>query len=165
MGKISNKKLYAPLSRFDILKNQYVQEAKVLAKDILEGTEPNVNALAKIRLAAIVDKKHLKGDCVISVFLQALSEQNEFSHWRGGKRIKISEKMIRKIYHHHFTKEVTVKVFCTENRLTKSKYYRVVNCNVKLPSDKEYLEKLKATVYFELHPQKLDHLVKVELES
>lgn len=109
--------------------------------------------VAKVRLLSCYDKTHLKGDFVISMIVSISEEirsEMEFTPWRGGKRMKISEHFLRKIYHNHFTKEMEVTEFCVKNHLTRSKYYRIVNCDVKLKSDKEYFMNLKKSVEIDI---------------
>lgn len=157
MKKICDQKLYAEFDSFDALNIEYVEKAKGIAERIFNKEEVSIAEIAEIRLKAVMDKTHLKGDFVITVFL-VMQEQmklkelelREFKPWRGGKRLKLTEKTIRKIYRNHFVKDKTVTEFCKENRITRCKYYRVVNCDVKLVEDIFYLRALKIEVLNEM---------------
>lgn len=139
---IKPEKLYAEFNEVTLSTKPYVQLARKVAAQIRDGEKPDINDLAFIREAASKDIELLKGDYVISAFLTAMT----WDRWENGKAIDINEKEAEKIYRHHFNKTMTVKDFCLQNRLTRNKYYRVLNCNVKYQPHKEQLQEIKARV-------------------
>lgn len=140
MGYISEEKLYAPFNKTKTLELDYVQKAKKIAERINKGEEVPVEELAEIRNAAIADRTNLKGDFVISCFLDAMQQ---FNRWKRGKMIHTNDREVEKVYRNYFSKEITVVEFCKRNPITRSKYYRIVNCDVKDTETKEQLQAIK----------------------
>ncbi len=143
MGYISEEKLYAPFNKTKTLELDYVQKAKKIAERINKGEEVPVEELAEIRNAAIADRTNLKGDFVISCFLDAMQQ---FNRWKRGKMIHTNDREVEKVYRNYFSKEITVVEFCKRNPITRSKYYRIVNCDVKDAETKEQLQAIKARI-------------------
>lgn len=141
MGYISDKKLYAPFNRVNTLELEYVQQAKTLAIKIAAGEEVTTEELAAVRNGAVADRTHLKGDFVISCFLDMM----QFERWEGGKRIRISDDQIARIYRNDM-QGGSVTHFCNNERLTRTKYYRIKNMDVKDAESKERLETIKRQV-------------------
>lgn len=146
MGYISDEKLYAPFNKTKTLELDYVQKAKKIAERINKGEEVPVEELAEIRNAAIADRTNLKGDFVISCFLDAL---RQFNRWEKGKMIHTNDREVEKIYRNHFSKELSVTEFCKRNPITRSKYYRIVNCDVQNVETKEQLQAIKDRIEME----------------
>lgn len=141
MGYISDEKLYAPFNRVNTLELEYVQQAKALAIKIAAGEEVTTEELAAVRNGAIADRKNLKGDFVISCFLDMM----QFERWEGGKRIRISDNQIARIYRNDM-QGGSVTQFCKNERLTRTKYYRIKNMDVKDAESKERMEAIKQQV-------------------
>lgn len=145
MGYISDEKLYAPFNKTKTLELDYVQKAKKIAERINKGEEISVEELAEIRNAAVNDRTNLKGDFVISCFLDAM----QFNRWKKGKMIHTNDREVEKIYRNHFSKELSVTEFCKRNPITRSKYYRIVNCDVQNVETKEQLQAIKDRIEME----------------
>lgn len=143
VGYISEEKLYAPFNKTKTLEIDYVQKAKKIAERINKGEEVPAEELAEIRNAAIADRTNLKGDFVISCFLDALQQ---FNRWDKGKMIRTNDREVEKVYRNYFSKEITVVEFCKRNPITRSKYYRIVNCDVQNVETKEQLQAIKARI-------------------
>lgn len=143
MGYISDKKLFAPFNRVNTLDLEYVQQAKELAERIAMHGEDSVTEeeLAEVRLGAVADRSNLKGDFVISCFLDMM----QFDRWEGGKRIRVSDDQIARIYRNDM-QGGSVTHFCNNERLTRTKYYRIKNMDVKDAESKERLETIKRQV-------------------
>ena len=146
MGKINDEKLYAPFNKTKTLELDYVQKAKKIAERINKGEEIPVEELAEIRNAAVNDRTNLKGDFVISCFLDALQQ---FNRWERGKMIHTNDKEVEKVYRNHFSKELSVVEFCRSNAITRNKYYRILNCNVKDTETKKQLQAIKERIGIE----------------
>ena len=141
MGYISDKKLYAPFNRVNTLELEYVQQAKALAIKIAAGEEVTTEELAAVRNGAVGDRKNLKGDFVISCFLDMMN----FNRYEGGKRIRISDSQIARIFRNDMS-DGNVSQFCLNERLTRTKYYRIKNMDVRNAESKERLEAIKRQV-------------------
>lgn len=139
---IKPEKLYAEFNEVTLSDKAYVQLARKVAAQIRDGEKPDINDLAFIREAASKDIELLKGDYVISAFLTAMT----WDRWANGKCIDITETLAEKIYRHHFKRDISVKEFCEVHFITRNKYYRVVNCDVKYQPHKEQLQEIKARV-------------------
>lgn len=148
MARISHEKLTAPFERFDVLELDYVTRAKEIALKISRGEEVEQSELEEVRLAAVNDRKHLKGDFVISMFLD-LVESGEFNRWEGGKMIHTNEHEMTKVFRNHFSGELSVSEFCKHNALTRNKYYRILNCDVKNQQKKDEMLELKNRIGLE----------------
>lgn len=146
MGYISDEKLYAPFNKTKTLELDYVQKAKKIAERINKGEEVPVEELAEIRNAAVNDRTNLKGDFVISCFLDALQQ---FNRWEKGKMIRATDKEMEKVYRNYFTKELTVKKFCEQYKMDRNKYYRIVNCDVQNIDKKTEMQELKDKIEME----------------
>lgn len=151
MTRISEEKLKAPFERFDVLDIDYVQQAKEVALKISRGEHVASEEIEKIRLAAVNDRKHLKGDFVISMFLDLVESGVNFNRWEGGKMIHTNRKEVEKVYHNHFSGELSVTEFCRRNAMTRNKYYRILNCNVKHEAARERLQAIKMEIEKEYH--------------
>lgn len=143
---ISEVKLKAGFKRADTLNLLYVRQAKNIAERIRKGEEVDWKEIAEVRLRAVDDRDNLKGDFVISVFLELMEQGIMFDRWEKGRSIKVSDKLARKVFENELTKEISVTKFCQDNRLTRNKYYRIANCNVKDADKKAELENLKSEV-------------------
>lgn len=146
MGYISDEKLYAPFNKTKTLELDYVQKAKKIAERINKGEEVPTEELAEIRNAAIADRTNLKGDFVISCFLDALQQ---FNRWERGKMIRATNKEMEQVYRNYFTKKLTVEKFCEQYKMDRNKYYRIVNCNVKNIDKKAEMQELKDKIEME----------------
>lgn len=146
MGYISDEKLYAPFNKTKTLELDYVQKAKKIAERINKGEEVPTEELAEIRNAAIADRTNLKGDFVISCFLDALQQ---FNRWERGKMIRATDKEMEQVYRNYFTKKLTVEKFCEQYKMDRNKYYRIVNCNVKNIDKKTEMQELKDKIEME----------------
>lgn len=145
MGYISDKKLYAPFNRIETVNLDYVQKAKDIALRMIAGEDVPIEEIAEVRLGAVDDRKNLKGDHTISCFLDAF---DDFKRWEGGKRIRISDDQIARIYRNDM-QGGSVSHFCNNERLTRTKYYRIKNMDVKDAESKERLEAIKQQVAVE----------------
>lgn len=145
-GRISKQKLEEPFKRADLLNMPYVEHAKSIARRIMNGEYVSQDEIIDVRLDAVNDRNNLKGDFVISVFLELMEQGVKFDRWEKGKAVKISDQMARKIFENEITRELNVTAFCQENRLTRNKYYRIANCDVKDADKRAELEKIKAEV-------------------
>lgn len=139
MGYISDEKLYAPFNRVNTLEMDYVKKAKEIAETIAAGGEPDIDDLAFVREASTNDRKNLKGDFVISCFLDMI---DSFNRWEGGKRVRISDDLAARIYRNQL-KGGNVSFFCERNRITRTKYYRILNITMKDAESKERFEAIK----------------------
>lgn len=146
MARISSKKLSAPFERFDVLELDYVMRAKDIALKISQGEPVSQDELEEVRLAAVNDRKHLKGDFVISMFLDLVDSGMKFNRWEGGKMIHTNEHEMKKVFHNHFSGELSVVEFCRRNALTRNKYYRILNCDVKNQQKKDEMLSLKSQI-------------------
>lgn len=146
MSRISEDKLKAPFRRFDVLDIDYVQKAKEVALKISRGEHVALEEIEEIRLAAVNDRKHLKGDFVISMFLDLVESGVKFNRWEHGKMIHTNNREIEKVYRNHFSGELSVTEFCRQNAMTRNKYYRILNCDVKHVPTKEQMEEIKETI-------------------
>ena len=146
MARISDEKLKAPFKRFDVLEIDYVQKAKEVALKISRGEDVSPGEIEEIRLAAVNYRKHLKGDFVISMFLDLVESGVKFNRWEHGKMIHTNNKEIEKVYRNHFSDELSVTEFCKLNAMTRNKYYRILNCDVKHELTKEKMEQVKASI-------------------
>lgn len=140
MANISKEKLRDKFRPFNALDMSYVRLGEKIAKQYINNEPIDQGELENVRCWACEDRMHLKGDFVISLFVNLYEPKAKFNRWNKGKTMKISKRLLCKIFANHFSKELSVTEFCTKNRITRTKYYRVINCNVKNQSDKEYLE-------------------------
>lgn len=143
MPRISKEKLERPFKRFDVLENEYVVKAKNVALRLKAGEQVPHEEIEEIRLMAVNDRKNLKGDFVISMFLDLVESGVKFERWTKGKSIHTNNKEIEKVFRNHFSKESSVTEFCRENVMTRNKYYRIVNCDVKNEEHVKVLEDIK----------------------
>lgn len=146
MGNISDYKLSLPFKRMDVLQKEYVRKAKDIAIRLNAGKEVRHDEINEIRLLAVNDRNNLKGDFVISVFLELAESGMKFERWDRGKAVKINDKLARKIFENEITRELNVTAFCEKNRLTRNKYYRIAKCDIKDEIKKAELEQLKLEV-------------------
>lgn len=146
MGYISEEKLNKEFKRFDVLELEYVTRAKDVALRLNQGLEVSQEEIKWIRNQAVNDRKHLKGDFVISMFLELIESGVKFERWQKGKSIHTNDKELLKVYRNHFSKKLNATEFCKRNAMTRNKYYRIVNCDVKNPEHREVMEKLKEKV-------------------
>lgn len=146
MARISHEKLKAPFKRFDVLDIDYVQQAKEVALKISRGEDLAPGEIERIRLAAVNDRKHLKGDFVISMFLDLVESGVKFNRWEHGKMIHTNDREIEKVYRNHFSGALSVTEFCRQNAMTRNKYYRILNCDVKHQETKEKMEQMKLDI-------------------
>lgn len=110
-GRISPEKLNAPFKRADLLNMDYVEHAKSVAKRINNGEHVSQDELIDIRLDAVNDRNNLKGDFVISVFLELMEQGVKFDRWEKGKSIRVDRKLAEKIFVNEVTKKLTVTAF------------------------------------------------------
>lgn len=146
MARISDEKLKAPFERFDVLELDYVERARDIAIRLSNGGEISQEEIEYVRLAAVNDRQHLKGDFVVSMFLDLVESGVKFNRWEHGKMIHTNEKEVTKVYRNHFSKELSVTEFCRQNAITRNKYYRILNCDVKHLRTKERMEQIKADI-------------------
>ena len=146
MSRISSEKLKAPFERFDVLDIDYVEKAKEVALKISRGEDVPQSEIEAIRLAAVNDRKHLKGDFVISMFLDLVDSGVKFNRWEHGKMIHTNNREVEKVYRNHFSGALSVTEFCRQNAMTRNKYYRILNCDVKHEPTKESLQQIKQTI-------------------
>lgn len=146
MARISDEKLKAPFERFDVLEIDYVRKAKEIALRLTAGEGVSQIEIEDVRLSAVNDRKHLKGDFVISMFLDLVESGVKFNRWEHGKMIHTNDKEVLKVYHNHFSKALSVVEFCRRNAMTRNKYYRILNCDVKHVPTAERLREMKKEV-------------------
>ena len=146
MARISDEKLNAPFERFDVLEIDYVEKAKQVALKISRGEDVSPEEIQEIRLAAVNDRKHLKGDFVISMFLDLVESGVKFNRWEHGKMIHTNNREVEKVYHNHFSEKLSVTDFCKLNAMTRNKYYRILNCNVKHEPTKKTMQEIKERI-------------------
>ena len=146
MARISESKLKAPFNRFDVLDIDYVQKAKDVALRLSAGEEVPHEEIEEIRLAAVNDRQHLKGDFVISMFLDLVESGYKFQRWEHGKMIHTNNREVEKVYRNHFSKELSVTEFCRQNAMTRNKYYRILNADVKHEETRENLKEIRAKI-------------------
>lgn len=147
-SRISEEKLNAPFKRADLMNMDYVEHAKSVAKRLNNGEDASQlqDEIIDIRLDAVNDRTNLKGDFVISVFLELMEQGVKFDRWEKGKSIRVDRKLAKKIFVNEVTKKLTVTAFCEQNGLTRNKYYRIANCDVKNSDKKAELEMIKENV-------------------
>lgn len=145
-GRISPEKLNEPFKRTDLLDLQYIEHAKNVALRMKKGEYVHPDEIIDIRLDAVNDRKNLKGDFVISVFLELIEQGVKFERWEKGKSIRVNADLAKRIFENEVTKKLSVTEFCKENQLTRNKYYRIANCDVKNAEKKAELEEIKANV-------------------
>lgn len=154
--RITDEKLNKDFERFDVLTVDYVQKAKAIALKITNGEPVDIEDIKEIRLAAVNDRKNLKGDFVISMFLDIFeSNDKAFKRWDKGKMIRTNDKELERVFLNHFSKDLSVTDFCKKHRMTRSKYYRIVNCDVKNADAKEQLESFKEKIQKEFQKRKI----------
>ena len=146
MARISESKLKAPFERFDVLEIDYVQKAKNIALRLSVGEEVPQHEIEEVRLAAVNDRQHLKGDFVISMFLDLVDSGHKFNRWEHGKMIHTNNREVEKVYRNHFSKELSVTEFCRQNAMTRNKYYRILNCDVKHEETRENLKRIRSEI-------------------
>ena len=146
MARISESKLKAPFNRFDVLDIDYVQKAKDVALRQSAGEEVSHEEIEEIRLAAVNDRQDLKGDFVISMFLDLVESGYKFQRWEHGKMIHTNNREVEKVYRNHFSKELSVTEFCRQNAMTRNKYYRILNADVKHEETRENLKEIRAKI-------------------
>lgn len=146
LARISDEKLNAPFERFDVLELDYVARARDIAIRLSNGEEVGQEEVEYVRLAAVNDRQHLKGDFVISMFLDLVDSGVKFKRWEHGKMIHTNEKEVTKVYRNHFSGTLSVSEFCRQNAMTRNKYYRILKCDVKHPGTKERMEQIKAEI-------------------
>lgn len=144
--RIKPEKLNAPFKRADLLNIEYVEHAKSVAKRLNNGEYVSQDEIIDIRLDAVSDRKNLKGDFVISVFLELMEQGVKFDRWEKGKSIRIDGDLAKKVFENEVTGKLTVTEFCKQNGLTRNKYYRIANCDVKNSNKKAELEMIKENV-------------------
>lgn len=143
MGRISQAKLKAPFKRFDVLELYYVAQARDIALRLSAGEKVPHEEIEFVRNAAVNDRDHLKGDFVISMFLDLVDSGVKFNRWEHGKMIHTNDKELSKVYRNHFSDELSVTEFCRRNAMTRNKYYRILNCDVKHQETREHMQELK----------------------
>lgn len=143
MARISKEKLEAPFKRFDVLDIDYVSKARDIALRLSAGEEVALEEIKDIRLSAVNDRTHLKGDFVISMFLDLVDSGVKFNRWEHGKMIHTNNREISKVYRNHFSKALSVTEFCRQNAMTRNKYYRILNCDVKHQETRENMLAIK----------------------
>lgn len=146
MARISESKLKEPFKRFDVLELEYVSRAKDIALRLSAGEEVPHEEIEYVRLSAVNDRQHLKGDFVISMFLDLVDSGYKFQRWEHGKMIHTNDRELEKVYSNHFSGELSVVEFCRQNAMTRNKYYRILNCDVKHPATREHMQELKRLV-------------------
>lgn len=146
VSRISEEKLQAKFKRFDVLELDYVSRAKDIALRLSAGEEVPQEEFVYVRLAAVNDRKHLKGDFVISMFLDLVESGYKFERWEHGKMIHTNLKEISKVYRNHFSKDLPVTEFCRQNAMTRNKYYRILNCDVKHKETREQMLEVKEQI-------------------
>lgn len=146
MARISEKKLKEPFERFDVLELEYVTRAKDIALRLSAGENVAHEEIEFVRLAAVNDRQHLKGDFVISMFLDLLGAGYKFKRWEHGKMIHTNDRELEKVYRNHFSGALSVTDFCKSNAMTRNKYYRILNCDVKHEETKEKMQRMKSEI-------------------
>jgi len=146
MARISDSKLKAPFERFDVLDLDYVEQAKNIAIRLSRVEEVAQEEIEHVRLAAVNDRKHLKGDFVISMFLDLVESGVKFKRWEGGKMIHTNQREVEKVYRNHFSEALSVVEFCRQNAMTRNKYYRILNCDVKNEDSRKWLQEIKDSI-------------------
>lgn len=154
-SRISYEKLYAELFEVDdelVLEVDYLQWSEEVV-DKLEQGIVDVELIAKIRLAACDDKKHLKGTYCIEIAKLRRKVKKLEKALKGtvkrnneGKKFKATEMLIKSIYLNHKNKALPVKEFCKIAGISKNKYYRVINHDVEDAATVRYLKLLKKQV-------------------
>lgn len=158
LANISDEKLYAPIKNVRLVDKEYIEWAKEIAMRIVEfdptgeKTEykptPNSdleNKLAEIRLAATDDRDILKGDFVILCYVDLFRQQKQQGVEGKGKFLKMSDKLIQAIFENH-RDGGNVTEFCAKKRITRTKYYRVLNVKFKQERDVERVRGIKERV-------------------
>lgn len=146
MARISDEKLKAPFERFDVLELEYVARARDIAIRLSAGEKVSHEEIEYVRLAAVNDRQHLKGDFVISMFLDLVDSGVKFNRWEHGKMIHTNEKEISKVFRNHFSGALSVTEFCRQNAMTRNKYYRILNCDVKHQETKDRMKQIKTAI-------------------
>ena len=160
MANITDKKLYAPIQNVQFSNRDYIEKAKQIAKKIVEydtegtmseyhikkGTQ-TAEDVAYVRDKASEDRDILKGDFVILAYVDMFREQKKsVAPIEGkGKFLKMSDKLIRAIFEND-RDGGKVNDFCTKNRITRTKYYRVLKMDLKQPRDIERIERIRKEV-------------------
>jgi hypothetical protein len=152
--RISKAKLEKEFARVNTLDLDYVKKAKEIAKRLSAGEEVAQCEIAEVRLGAVNDRNNLKGDFVISCYMDMY---DTFNRWTKGKSLNADDNLIKSIYRngHPLTvkakENVPVRKFCEIAGISLAKYYRIANQDVKNPETIERLAALKEQVERELH--------------
>lgn len=159
MPRISKEKLEKPFERMNTLELEYVRQAKDIARRLNAGEEVPQWEIAEVRLGAVNDRCNLKGDFVISCYLDMF---DAFERWTEGKSLKASDALIKSVYRnrHRLVVEAgenkTVRDFCKTSGISMSKYYRIAKKDVVNPRTLERLTTLE---------QEVDEQIKSEKEK
>lgn len=144
--EIHQNKLFAPFEEFSSLDIPYVKVAKMLAEKYSknEWGDAEQNALEAIRQLAAGDHNHLKGDFIISIFL----EINKMKPVKGtGKHLTITNKQIKNILLHYAEptpRKVSIEQFSKNMAISKVLYHRVVGRKYKHKKDNDRINKIAA---------------------
>lgn len=159
MPRITKEKLDKPFERMNTLDLDYVQKAKDVAKRLNAGEKVEQWEIAEIRLGAVNDRNNLKGDFVISCYMDILES---FERWTKGKSLKATDALIKSVYYnrHELTvkakKNKTVRDFCATSGISCGKYYRIANKDVTNPHTLSRLKKIE---------QEVDAQIKIEIKK
>lgn len=160
MGFIKPEKLEQPLKRAELLDSEaaYMIMANKISNDYLEDPSSVVQEeVIFVRKSAIEDKELLKGDHTINMFIEInkLKRENQQleqelkknmligKRWENGKRMKITDELICAILRYDKQEKKNIEAFCKENRITRNRYYSIINLSIKNDDDRQRILKCK----------------------
>lgn len=159
LANISDERLYAPIKNVRLADKEYIEWAKEFAREIVKFDPTGkkneyrpvhsdlAKKLAEIRKAATDDRDILKGDFVILCYVDLFRQQKQEKQGVEGKGkfLKMSDKLIQAIFENH-RDGGNVTEFCAKKRITRTKYYRVLNVKFKQERDVERIRRIKESV-------------------
>lgn len=86
MSRISEKKLNASFEPFQTLDLPYIKKAKEAVRQYQETGKIDKKLMREIRIEAVNDTKHLKGDFVVSMLIEITTIQQQKPYKGGGKK-------------------------------------------------------------------------------
>lgn len=157
--RISEEKLSSDIKNVHFFERSYIQKAKEVAKAIVkadpEGTMGSYTMkdieteqlVRNIRLDAANDKEILKGDYVILAFVDLYREEQEKKNYVNGKGkfLNASDELILSILRND-QNNGNVTEFCKNKGIHRSKYYRILNKNLKQEKDIHRIKKLEKEI-------------------
>lgn len=140
--RISKAKLNSALNLGQVSRTAYFKLAGKIAKDIMNDKEPCPGEIARVRVDAVNDKSNLKGDFVIAVSLE-LNSYKVNNSWGKGRTMLVTKEFAELVFEHDLKRVRNVAKFCRENNITRDRYYKIRNIDVKQEATRKLLLKAK----------------------